>query len=112
MIEGEARLFVSQRGEVLGRVEGWYDQRVTQRLVLQPRVELNLAAQSSRATGVGSGLSSAELGLRLRYEITRKLAPYVGVSFEGETGSTARYSRAAGRDASTTAAVAGLRFWF
>jgi copper resistance protein B len=65
------------KGDSAPRVEGYYDQRLTQRLVLQPRVELNFAAQDVPENRIGAGLSNAELGLRLRYEITRKLAPYV-----------------------------------
>ncbi len=65
----EAALFLSDRGELMGRASGWYDQRITQRLILQPRVEFNLAAQTSDDIGVGAGLSDAELGLRLRYDI-------------------------------------------
>ena len=112
MFQTEARLFVSTRGEVLGRLEAWYDQRVTQRLVLQPRAELNLSAQTTPARRIGSGLYDAELGLRLRYEIARRFAPYVGISYAAETGRTARYARTDGKDPTTTSFVAGARFWF
>ena len=112
MVQTEARAFVATTGQVLGRLEGWYDQRLTQRLVLQPRVELNLAAQTDRRTGVGAGLSDAELGLRLRYEVAREFAPYIGISYQAKNGRTADYARAAGADASTTSLVAGTRFWF
>lgn len=112
MAQTEARLFVSTRGEVLARLEGWYDQRVTQRIVLQPRVELNFSAQDAPRRRIGSGLYDAELGLRLRYEITRRFAPYVGVSYEAQTGRTADYTRAAGKDPTSTSFVAGARFWF
>lgn len=112
MFQTEARAFVATTGQVLGRLEGWYDQRLTQRLVLQPRVELNLAAQNDRRTGTGAGLTDAELGLRLRYEVAREFAPYVGISYEAETGRTADYSRAQGKDPTTTSFVAGIRFWF
>ena len=111
-MEIEAALFVSTRGELVGRIEGWHDARVTQRLVLQPRVELNLAAQDLRGTPIGAGLSDAELGLRLRYEIAREFAPYVGVSYEAKTGRTAEAARAAGRDVAATILVIGTRFWF
>lgn len=70
-----------------GRLEGYYDQRITQRIVLQPRVELNLAAQDVADSGIGAGLSTAEFGLRLRYEVERQFAPYVGAS--GCRGSAA-----------------------
>jgi len=108
----EGALFLSDRGDLLGRVEAWYDQRITQRLIAQPRVEVNVAAQDMPANGVGSGLSSAELGLRLRYEIRREFAPYVGVSWERRYGETARFARAKGGDSGGFAMVAGVRAWF
>lgn len=109
----EGAVFVSNRGDVLARVEAWYDQRLTQRAILQPRVELNLAAQDVPASGIGAGLSSAEIGLRLRYEIRREFAPYVGLSWERRYGATARYTRADG--ASMTGGITGVlgvRTWF
>lgn len=112
MVRVEARGFVATTGQVLGRLESWYDQRLTQRLVLQPRVELNLAAQDDPATRTGRGLVDAQLGLRLRYEVVREFAPYVGISYEGETGRTATYTHADGKSAQTTNVVAGVRFWF
>ncbi|WP_426265250.1 copper resistance protein B [Sphingomonas sp. PWP1-2] len=112
MFEVGGALFLSDKGELLGRLEGYYDQRITQRVILQPRVELNLAAQDVPETRTGSGLSNAELGLRLRYEITRQFAPYVGVSWDRKVGQTARYARLDGRDAGATNLVAGIRFWF
>lgn len=108
----EAALFVSNRGGVLGRLEGYYDQRITQRLILQPRVELNFAAQDVPANRIGAGLSNAELGLRLRYEVRREFAPYVGVSWDRRIGTTARYARADGDRASTKSIVVGARMWF
>ncbi|MPS71433.1 MAG: copper resistance protein B [Novosphingobium sp.] len=110
--EVEGAAFLSDKGDVLGRLEGYYDQRLTQRLVLQPRVELNLAAQDVPENRIGAGLSSAELGLRLRYEITRQFAPYVGISYEAKTGQSARYARTDGDDSTTTSFVAGVRVWF
>ena len=104
--------FVSTKGEVLGRLEGTYDLRLTQRLILQPRVELNLSAQNTRETRTGAGLSSAELGLRLRYEIHREFAPYIGVSFDRRLGRSADYVRAAGEDVGGASFVAGVRAWF
>ncbi len=110
--EVEGALFLSDKGDVLARAEGYYDQRITQRLVLQPRVELNFAAQDVPASGIGAGLSTAEIGLRLRYEIKRQFAPYIGVSWERRVGATARYARAAGDDVTSSGIVAGVRFWF
>ncbi|MFD1788304.1 copper resistance protein B [Sphingomonas floccifaciens] len=108
----EGALFLSDKGDVFGRLEGYYDQRIIQRLVLQPRVELNLSAQDFRASGVGSGLTDAEAGLRLRYEIRREFAPYVGVSWERKFGDTARFARAAGSGTGGFSVVAGIRSWF
>lgn len=110
--EVEGAAFLSDKGDLFARLEGYYDQRLTQRLVLQPRAELNFSAQNVPASGIGAGLSNAELALRLRYEITRQFAPYIGVNYEAKTGRTARYARAAGDDPTTTSLVAGIRLWF
>ena len=92
--------------------EAEYELPLTQRLVLQPRAELSLYGKDDAENGIGSGLSDIALGLRLRYEISRQFAPYVGVEWTGAFGDTADYRRAAGEDRSTTQAVAGLKFWF
>lgn len=110
--ELNAAAFLSTGGELLGRIEGYYDQRITQRLILQPRAELNLSAQDIRETGTGSGLTNAEMGLRLRYEIAREFAPYVGVNWERRFGDTRRFGRAAGEDSGGIGLVAGIRAWF
>ncbi|WP_085810631.1 copper resistance protein B [Sphingomonas sp. TZW2008] len=108
----EGTLFLSDRGDLFARAEAYYDQRITQRLVLQPRVELNFAAQDVRAQRVGAGLTDAELGLRLRYEIAREFAPYAGISWERRIGESARLTRAAGEDPGGLAGVIGVRAWF
>ena len=110
--EVEGALFVGQRGQVLARLDGNYDFRLTQRLVLQPRAEVNFAARDDAAIGIGSGLSDAELGLRLRYEFQREFAPYIGISWERKFGDTADYARADGESAETTSFVVGLRAWY
>ncbi|MEH3159284.1 MAG: copper resistance protein B [Sphingomonas taxi] len=107
----EGALFVSDKG-VRARAEAWVDQRLTQRAILQPRVEFNLAAQDEPDARVGAGLSDAELGLRLRYEIAREFAPYVGVSWERRYGATARYARADGEGTGGVALALGIRTWF
>ena len=104
--------FLSNKGDLSARLEGYYDQRLTQRLIIQPRAELNLAASNDRATGVGSGLSDVELGLRLRYEIRREFAPYVGVTYDRKFGRTADYARTGGEDVEDARVVLGLRAWF
>ena len=110
--EVEAQAFLSDRGDAHFRIEGSYDQRITQRLILQPAAELNVAAQDVPELGIGAGLSDVELGLRLRYELAREFAPYVGINWERRVGDSARFARAAGEGASTTSLVMGLRFWF
>ena len=105
-------MFVSGHGDVTARLEAEYDLLLTQRLVLQPRTELNFAAQSIDELNIGSGLSTAELGLRVRYELSRQFAPYVGVNWTRSVGHTADFARADGEDASAVSFVVGLRFWF
>ena len=105
-------LFLSTKGELRGRIEGFYDQRITQRLILQPRAEIEASAQSIPEIGVGVGLTDIELGLRLRYEIEREFAPYVGIEWAAKVGETARLARAAGDQPSGVGFVAGVRFWF
>lgn len=112
MFEVEGALFLSQKGELLVRLEGYYDQRITQRLIVQPRVELNFSAQNIAENDTGSGLVDGEIGVRLRYEISRQFAPYLGVSYLRKVGDTVRYARAAGEDVHATSFVAGVRFWF
>ncbi|HWV60118.1 MAG TPA: copper resistance protein B [Sphingopyxis sp.] len=110
--EVEGALFLSDKGDLLARIEGSYDQRITQRLLLQPMAELNFAAQDIPESGIGSGLSDVELGLRLRYEIVREFAPYLGVEWARKVGDTARFARADGDDADSVSFVAGVKFWF
>jgi copper resistance protein B len=108
----DTALFLSDRGDLTARAEAAHDFRLTQRLILEPRAEANFAAQNDPAQRIGSGLSSLELGLRLRYAVTPQIAPYVGVNFERRFGETARLARAAGQDRQDTRFVIGLRTWF
>lgn len=110
--EAEGSLFLSEKGDLLARVEGSYDFRLTQRLILQPRAELEFAAQDIPDSEIGSGLSKGELGLRLRYEIRREFAPYIGVAYERAFGDTADFVRAHGEDVESTRFIVGLRAWF
>ncbi|GKS02575.1 copper resistance protein B [Sphingomonas aquatilis] len=107
----EATLFASDKG-VRARGSAWYDQRLTQRAILQPRVEVNLAAQDEPDARIGAGLSSVEAGLRLRYEIAREFAPYVGINWERRYGATARYARADGEGSGGVSLALGIRGWF
>ncbi len=107
-----AATFLSNKGEVRARLEGSYDLRLTQELILQPRIETNLSFQDIPAIGVGSGVTDFEAGLRLRYEIEQEVAPYIGVEWRKQFGDTARVTRAAGDDTSSVSLVAGIRIWF
>lgn len=106
------QMFLSDKGDIRARLEGSYDERITQRLIFQPRAELNFSAQDMPAIGVGSGLTDFELGARLRYEIRREFAPYVGVEWSRKAGDTARLARFAGEDPDVVSFAAGLRVWF
>ena len=112
MFEIDGALFLSHRGDLTARFEAELDQRITQRLILQPRAEINLAAQDVPQLGIGAGLDTIELGLRLRYEIKREFAPYIGIEQSWRVGQSADFARAAGEDNSVTNYVFGIRFWF
>jgi len=111
-LELEGAFFLSTCGDLLGRLEGYYDERITQRLVLQPRVELNFAAQDVSEDLIGTGLSEAEFGLRFRYEIRREIGPYIGVSWDRKVGRTADFLRDTGKSPSATIFVLGVKCWF
>lgn len=110
--EIDAAVFLSEDGDALLRFEAEYDLLLTQRLILQPRLELNAALNDIPERAVASGLGSSELGLRLRYELRREIAPYIGISWSQRYGGTSDLARLAGGDSSTTSFVTGLRFWF
>lgn len=110
--EVDVAAFLSHKGDLSARFEAEYDQLITQRVVLQPRVEADFSLQDIPAIGVGSGLSNAELGVRLRYEIVREFAPYVGVQYERAFGATARFRRLAGEDLGGWSLIMGVRAWF
>ena len=111
--EVQAAGFVSNRGEVSGRMEIEYDLRVTQRLVAQPRFETNVAIQRVKELGIGRGINDAELGLRVRYEIRREFAPYAGIMWTSKFGGAAEFARAErpGTPTRNLAFVVGVRFW-
>lgn len=110
--ETEGALFLSDEGELSARFEGSYDLRLTQRWILQPRAEMNLYAEDVPELGIGSGVSNIELGLRLRYEIRREFAPYIGVNFDRKLGETGDMAEAVGDDRDSVSFVLGIRAWF
>jgi len=110
--ELEPSLSISDRGDIAAEFKATYDLFVTQRLIVQPRLDLRAAVQEVRSFGVGSGLNDAAIGLRLRYELRRKLAPYAGINWTRSFAGTADLARAAGERTSTAALLGGIRVWF
>ena len=104
--------FVRDSGHFAARFEGSYDLLLTNRLILQPQIEVNLYSKADPARLIGAGLSEIDTGLRLRYEFERKFAPYIGVAYEGKFGQTASFARRAGESTSGVRLLVGLRAWF
>jgi copper resistance protein B len=105
-------LYVSEDGDVTLEIEGEYDIRVTQRLVLQPRAELGFSFQDISERDLGAGMTDANLDLRLRYEIEREFAPYIGIRYGFLVGGTRNIADSAGRDTEQLYFLAGVRFAF
>jgi copper resistance protein B len=110
--EVDAAAYIGEQGRTALRLSAEYELLLTQKLILQPRIEADFYGQQDTARELGSGLSSLITGVRLRYEIRREFAPYVGVEWGGKFGGTADYARAAGMRTKETRVVAGVRFWY
>ena len=110
--EVNAAAFVSDKGDVTARAELEHDVRITQKLILQPRAELNFALRDIPKERVGAGLSNLEIGARLRYQFVPNFAPYVGLVYERAVGRSARYVRADGGVPGGLQFTIGLRAWF
>jgi copper resistance protein B len=110
--EFESALFIDQNGAVSARLSLTKDMLLTQRLILQTRFETNAAIQRIEKFTTGSGLNNLEFGLRLRYEIRREFAPYVGISLDKSFGETATLVRQEGGDPTQIRFVVGVRAWF
>jgi copper resistance protein B len=108
----EPALFISEAGDVSARLEAEYDLLLTQRLIAQPRFEVDVAGQEVKKFGIGEGFNDVELGVRLRYEIRREFAPYIGVSWTRLLGETADFARREGDAVDNLAFVVGVRLWF
>ncbi len=104
--------FIGESGRTAVRLEAEYEVLFTQRLILTPEIEVNVYGKDDAATGVGSGLADLEVGLRLRYEIRREFAPYIGVNWTRMYGDTADFARLEGEDINDTQFVVGIRAWF
>jgi copper resistance protein B len=110
--EVEASAYVEPSGRTHVRVETEYDLLITNRLVLQPLVEFEVYGRADRERLIGTGLSTGELGVRLRYEFRREFAPYLGVVWSRRFFGTADLARAAGEEVAGTRLAVGLRTWF
>jgi copper resistance protein B len=111
-LDVEATVYVSDEGRTAARVKADYDLLFTQRLILQPYGEVNLYGKADPQRLVGSGISDLELSLRLRYEVRREWAPYLGVGWFRRFGQSANFARAAGEGSNEVQLVAGMRVWF
>jgi copper resistance protein B len=108
----DAAAYVRDAGHSALRLSADYELLLTQRLILQPRLEANFYGKRDAIRALGSGLSNLVVGMRLRFEIRREFAPYVGIEWTGKYGATADYARALGDAGDETRLVAGVRFWF
>lgn len=108
----EATAYASDRGRFAARLRGYYDLLITNHLILQPEAELNFYTKADRLRGTGSGLSDIDAGLRLRYEFTRKFAPYIGVSYTGRFGQAEGFARQEGLKPHSVRFAFGIRTWF
>ena len=110
--EVDMSAYLSTEGDVTARAELEYELLLTQRLILQPRIEANVSAQDIPDRQIGAGLNNINAGLRLRYEIKRQFAPYIGVEWQGNFGGTKNIIEATGGEAYRTVVLAGVRTWF
>jgi copper resistance protein B len=110
--ESDSALYLSEDGDLSFRGEFEYELLFTQRLILQPRLEINASADDVPELGLGSGITNTEAGLRLRYEIKRELAPYIGVRWEQLYDATKDIAEREGEPTSSTSFVIGVRMWY
>ncbi len=104
--------FYFSNDRIAGKIFGAYDLLITNRLILQPQFELNVYSKNDPPRAVGAGLSDIDAGLRLRYEFSRKFAPYIGMAYTGSFGNTATFTRLEGGSPNDPRAVFGLRLWY
>lgn len=108
----EPAVFLDDEGNLSARITATYDLLFTQRLILQPRTEFNLSASDVPEFGIGTGLNDLQLGLRLRYEFTREIAPYIGIAWQKQYGDTARFTSVSGGIVQDSKLIMGVRLWF
>lgn len=110
--ETEAHMFISEHGDVTGRIRGEYDQLITQSLILQPYIEVSLSAQEVHEQDIGTGVTDGKVGLQTRYEFTRKFAPYVDIHYGQKFGETSSIAKRHGEDGDELVGSVGLRLMF
>jgi copper resistance protein B len=110
--EIDTALFFGEDSQVGLRFSAEYEWMITQQWVLSPEIEFNIHSKDDEATGTGSGLSDTQLGIRLRYEIKREFAPYIGINWNKKYGNTAAFAKNDGEEVSDTQLVLGVRAWF
>ena len=110
--EVDAAIYVGEQGRTALRLEADYELLITQRLILQPSIELTAYGKDDVENGIGSGVSDLEIGFRLRYEIRREIAPYIGIQWERLFGDSADLARRTGDEVEEFSVLAGVRAWF
>ncbi len=105
-------IFIGEAGQIGLRLQAEYEILFTQKLILTPEIELNFYSKDDTALGIGSGLSDSQIGLRLRYEIRREFAPYVGLNFKNKYGNSATLAKNTGSIVNDSQIVLGVRAWF
>ena len=112
LFEVDAFAYVGKGGRMAFDLKVEYEYLFTQRLILSPELEATFYSRKDEAVESGSGLSDLALGLRLRYELRREFAPYVGLHWWSKHGGTADYARRAGESTHDLEWVVGIRAWF
>ena len=110
--EVDSTLFIGESNRVALRLKAEYEVMITQKWVLSPEIEVNLYSKDDAETGAGTGLANTQLGLRLRYEVKREFAPYIGINWNKMYGNTANFAKNAGSNVESSQIVAGIRAWF
>lgn len=108
----DAALFIGEKGRTAARLNADYDLLITQKLILSPEVEMNFYGKNDAELSIGSGLANISTAVRLRYEVIREFAPYIGVEHNQKLGKTADFARAGGAKTNETQVMVGLRLWF
>jgi len=110
--EIDSALFIAEAGQVGFRFEAEYEILFSQKLILSPEIEVNFYSKDDSSAGIGSGLSNSQIGVRLRYEIKREFAPYIGVNWNNKYGNTANFAKSSGTQVNGSQVVLGIRAWF